>query len=216
MLSLFRVRELIEHPRRSRLLRAVREHDNGWRELDAAPPVDPATGRPLGFRSLPDELRRLVWTRGCERLRDEDAYVALLITLHALGLHRDRAGDPVWDEWMEALEAERDELALEAGLDLGEAQADYAWVRLADACSLAACEESPESFETHGFRCRIQPGTLRLDPFPLAGRTTLRLSCRRIPDVRYRDARELGSALAQARWTRHAVTLAPESLVPSE
>ncbi len=216
LLSLFRVDELIEHPRRSSLLRAVREHDNGWRELDAAPPADAARGRPLDFRSVPSALRRHLWTRGCERLRDDDPYVALLITLHALHLHRDRVGDPEWDEWTETHEMARDELLDEVGVSAPEAAADHAWLRLADACSLAACEaagavgeSAGEAFETDGYRGLATFDTLQLDPFPLAGRTTLRVTCRRIPDSRYGDAPELGRALARARWGHHAVTVAP-------
>ena len=33
--------------RREEVLRAVRDHDNGWREPDAAPTVDPKTGAVL-------------------------------------------------------------------------------------------------------------------------------------------------------------------------
>ena len=46
LLSLWRADGLPEHPRREQLLFAVREHDNGWREADAAPWVDPATQKP--------------------------------------------------------------------------------------------------------------------------------------------------------------------------
>ena len=37
------------HPRRERILLAVGEHDNGWAELDGAPPVDPVTGQIYDF-----------------------------------------------------------------------------------------------------------------------------------------------------------------------
>ena len=53
LLSLWRADDLPEHPRRDDLLFAVREHDNGWLEADAAPRVDRATGRPHGFETIP-------------------------------------------------------------------------------------------------------------------------------------------------------------------
>src|SRR5205085_2628059 len=81
------LRGLVAHPRRGALLRAVRLHDNGWRELDAAPPIDRSSGRPWSFVDLPPSLRLEVWTRGTARYVDEDPYVALLIVEHALALH---------------------------------------------------------------------------------------------------------------------------------
>src|SRR4030095_7348030 len=84
LLSLFRLPALVDHSRRAALLRAVRLHDNGWRELDAPPPVDraaarpesagrelaapppvdPANGLPYTFIDLPRPLRLEVWERG--------------------------------------------------------------------------------------------------------------------------------------------------------
>ena len=46
LLSLWRAGGLPENPRRADLLFAAREHDNGWREADAAPRWDAARGRP--------------------------------------------------------------------------------------------------------------------------------------------------------------------------
>ena len=101
ILSLFRLPQLVEHPRRDRLLRAVREHDNGWQEIDAAPALDARTGGPLGFRDVSDAQRREIWTRGSERWRTDDPYVALLINSHAIQLHLDRSGDAAWDGWLD-------------------------------------------------------------------------------------------------------------------
>ena len=51
LLRLFRLPELLEHPRRELLLRAIAEHDNGWWEADAAPRLLAAVGR-LDFVEL--------------------------------------------------------------------------------------------------------------------------------------------------------------------
>src|SRR6185436_2206871 len=98
LLSLFRLPALVDHPRRAALLRAVRLHDNGWRELDAAPPVDPANGLPYTFIELPRPLRLEVWERGTARYVDSDPYTALLTTEHALTLF---AGEAATDGWRE-------------------------------------------------------------------------------------------------------------------
>lgn len=189
------------------MLRGVREHDNGWREIDAAPLVDPASGRPHDYRSLPDAARRELWDRGARRLRDDDPYVCLLVVRHARELHHTLRRRPEWVDWIEGLDALEEEL-LEAGeVDPDDLAADYRWLALSDRFSLGLCEESPESFEADGFAARIVPGTLRLSPFPLAGRTTFRLSCRHIPDRIYADDRDLGRALARAAWERVEVAL---------
>ena len=58
LISLWRADGLPEHPRRADLLFAVREHDNGWREADAAPRWDPERGRPHDFITLPVRERK--------------------------------------------------------------------------------------------------------------------------------------------------------------
>ena len=210
LLALFRLPELIDHPRRRVLIRAVREHDNGWRELDAAPPLDADSGWPSNFRSLPGEQRREVWSRGCRRYAASDPYLALLVTLHAQALHREPAGgDAIWRDWLEELEGWRGELVAAAAASPTAAASDYAWLALADTCSLAACEMSGRSFTAGGVRGRAAGGTLTLEPFPLAGRTTFRLPIRRIPMRRYTTPRELGRALADARWERRPLGVAP-------
>lgn len=211
ILSLFRLPELARHPRRARLLRAVREHDNGWREIDAAPTVDPASGRPHDFRTLPDARRRELWDRGARRLADEDPYVCLLIVRHALRLHAEMRREPEWAEWLQQLEDLREELAETAEVDPEGVASDSAWLALADRLSLALAEAEPTSFEAGGFEARVEGEVLRLAPFPLAGRTTLRLSCRRIPDRTYAGDRDLGRTLARAPWERVAVSLAPSA-----
>lgn len=75
---------------RQEVIQAVAEHDNGWWEWEAAPPIDPADGWPLGLvdvgRQNPDEsLRR--WRLGVPRLAETHPYVALLISLHAYWLY---------------------------------------------------------------------------------------------------------------------------------
>ena len=55
-------------PRRASILHAIEEHDNGWREIDAAPVLDGATGRVLDFITIPADTRQAVWPRGVGRL----------------------------------------------------------------------------------------------------------------------------------------------------
>src|SRR5207237_2788018 len=47
---------------------AVSEHDNGWREWELAPQIDPKTHLPYTFMSLPTEDHMQLYQRGLERI----------------------------------------------------------------------------------------------------------------------------------------------------
>jgi Protein of unknown function (DUF3891) len=210
LLSLFRTGGLPEHSRRTELLFAVREHDNGWRETDAAPRWNSATGRPHDFLTLPREERIDLWQRGTARYAGEHPYAALLITRHALQLHDSRRGQDGWQEFFDYLDELHRSLAEETGAH-GE-EPDYRWLDLADLLSLGVCNGCNrwrEPFGRYGFQASLEDGTLHLDPFPLAGSTAFRIPCRRIPRRAYRGDADLGGELAAARWGELAVRVAP-------
>jgi hypothetical protein len=198
ILALWRADGLPDHPRRAELLRAAREHDNGWREADAAPRLE-ADGRPADFRRFPEAERRAVWRRGVARLAPAHPYAALLVAEHALVLHRERAGEPEWAEFAQELEEQQAELAATVGLPTLELAADYRFLHLADLVSLTACG-AWESFQDHDLKGRRSGSTLLLDPFPLAGSTTFKVPCRHIPDRPYAGEADLAGELGPARW----------------
>ena len=72
------------------LLFAASEHDNGWREWELRPEIDPKTRLPYSFMSLPTETHIALYQRGIERVVKSDRYAGLLVSLHAGGLY-DRA-----------------------------------------------------------------------------------------------------------------------------
>jgi hypothetical protein len=208
ILALWRADGLPHHPRRDELLMAVREHDNGWREADAAPRRDPSGQRPRDFMEQSEGARFEIWRRGIDRFRQSRPYVAALILEHALFLHRDRRGTPAWDAFLGTLAAERRELAA-AGLDLAQLEADYRWLHLADLVSLAACAGWEESFERWGLRGRLQGDTLTLAPFPLAGATRFRVACRLLPRGEHASDAALATTLASCRWRDWTLRNAP-------
>jgi hypothetical protein len=200
LLSLWRADGLPQHPHRGDLLFAAREHDNGWREADAAPRWDAARGRPHDFTTLPAADRAEVWQRGASRFAGSRPYPALLIVRHALQLFGERRGEPEWDELLAFLDELAAELLATTGADAGELAGDYRWVDLTDLASLTACNGWTEPFARHGVAGRFAGGELALDPFPLAGATTFRIPCRRIPRRAYAGDADLGGTLAAARW----------------
>jgi hypothetical protein len=53
-----------------------------------------------------------------------------------------------------------------------------------------------------------EANALGLAPFPLAGATTFRVPCRRVPLREYRGDADFGGELAAARWEEMTVRLA--------
>jgi hypothetical protein len=209
LLSLWRADGLPAHPRRAELLFAVREHDNGWRETDAAPRWDAGRGRPHDFLTLPREERIELWQRGTARFAGEHPYAALLITRHALQLHRDRRGQEEWQPFLDYLDELSQGLTEATGAGGKRVEGDYRWLDLADLISLGVCSRWSKPFGRHGVQGELRGGTLHLEPFPLAGATAFRIPCRRIPDRPYRGDADLGGELAAARWEDLPVRVAP-------
>ncbi len=209
ILTLWRADGLPDHPRRAELLFAVREHDNGWQEADAAPRVNPRTGEPYDFLDLPDQLRLELWERACARYANDRPGAAALIIRHALYLHRDRTEQEGWSGPLAALEERLDERLEAAGLERADLECDHRWLRLADAISLRACGVLGDDFADSGTRVQRTDRGLELDPFPLAGATTFTIPCRLIPDRRYTSDTDLTIELASSPWTELEFRLVP-------
>jgi hypothetical protein len=207
LFSVWRQRSFADHPRRRELLFAIREHDNGWREADAAPRVDPQRLRPHDFRSFPESERHSLWQRGILRFADEHPYASLLIAQHAASIHRPLSLD--WQNLFRALEETRQEWLARAEIESRQVLEDYRFLALADALSLNFCSRSADPWTDSTITAVADGNRLLLEPFPLAGSTTLNVSVRWIPNQPYRTDSEVGSALARARWSRMPVRVAP-------
>jgi hypothetical protein len=166
--------------------------------------------------TLPEKDRIELWERGVCRFSAERPYASLLITRHAINLFHDRRGKEGWDPFLDFLADFERGLLEETGVAREELEADYRWIDLADLISLTACTQRRGPVERYGVRIAPagnlpdDPGdTVRLDPFPLAGATSFRLPCRRIPRRDYRGDADLGGELAAARWEERTVRIAP-------
>lgn len=59
------------------------QHDIGWLSWEAAPTLNPGTGRPHGFQELGPATHTRIWTEGVHRALAFGRYPALLVSLHA-------------------------------------------------------------------------------------------------------------------------------------
>ena len=183
-----------DHPRRDLILRAVREHDNGWLEEDAATLVD-ERGRPLDFVSVPDAIKHRIWPRAVARAARRDAYEAALIAQHALTVHAQHRGNAEWQPFFDGLERARTTLL---GGPAGDPfERDYRFVRTADLLSLVFCNGWTEPHDLPGGgRVILDDATLSISPDPFGGtRVPLRILARKLSARTYGSASELRAAL---------------------
>jgi len=198
------------HPLRDRLLFATAEHDNGWREADAAPLTDPTSGRPHDFLSYPEDERQRLWQRGISRFADTDSLTALLIARHAQRIHRDQSSSPSWQHFFSLLSEKL--RALEEACEIAPADLDalYEYLWLADTVSLAACGVLGATPLTRGdYEFSISPGHVSAHPFPFAGPLTLRVAYRLLPTRRYSGSADLVGDLASAHWQSMSISIEP-------
>lgn len=176
--------------RRASILHAIEEHDNGWRELDAAPIVDDRTGQILDFITAPADVRQGVWPRGVGRLT-HDRWAAALVAQHAIHIFDRYRSDAAWAPFFATMESLRAEHVRAAGLTIDLLAAEYLFLRVADLISLVFCNAwtGPERHEQYvigndGTRLTIEPDPFGGDVVPFAVRA------RELPRRAFQDAAE--------------------------
>jgi len=135
---------------------AVARHDAGWPELDGTPVLDPATGGPRTYRTHPTHDALEVAERSVARVGAADPYSGWLVSRHFASFHAG-ADAPAARQWVTAQVGHRAELLSRAWPRVGREalhphvlEANFDWLQLLDALSLALCEdwESWQSRET--------------------------------------------------------------------
>jgi hypothetical protein len=189
------------HPRRAPILHAIGEHDNGWTEPDAAPTVDPGTGRPFDFVSAPAPVRQAVWPRGVGRLAS-DPWAAALVAQHAITVYDRYRGDAAWATFFADMERLRDRMVGNSGGSPGDLAADYVFVRLGDLLSLAFCTGWSETLRMGGWSVACSGTHVRVSPDPFAGAVVpIEIAARDLPAGPYRDDGGLRAEFARAPLT---------------
>jgi hypothetical protein len=78
-------------PRRE-LLWAIEHHDDGWRQWDLAPDVDPTNGRPRSFTEMEPADSAAIWSASIETARDAGPLEAYVVAGHFCALSRRVSG----------------------------------------------------------------------------------------------------------------------------
>jgi hypothetical protein len=162
--------DLPASPRRTDILRAIAEHDNGWHDVDAAPLVDPATGNLLDFIHAPEAVRQGVWPRAVDRLA-HTPYAAALVAQHALEIYARYRKEPAWGPFFAAMEAARNRHLHQASLALDELRREYLFVRAGDLISLTFCNgwQDQQTIDDR-YVVRLHGDDIIVTPDPFAGR----------------------------------------------
>jgi uncharacterized protein DUF3891 len=186
-------------PRRASILRAIAEHDNGWREVDAAPLLDEATGRVQDFISAPVQVRQSVWPRAVERLAD-DPTSAALVAEHAIQIYSRFRDDAAWNAFFAEMAMLRNEHASRAGLPAEAIERQYFFVRAGDLISLTFCNAWAEVQQIGGHDIQLREGgvvTIRPDPFG-GSSVPFDIPARAVHNRSFRSAAEAADAFRNA------------------
>ena len=158
--------------RRDAILLAVASHDNGWAETDAAPILEPSSGRILDFVAIPAPMRQEVWPRAVGRLASVP-YAAALVAQHAVHVYGRFRDDPDWRAFFATMNGMRDEqLRRAAPAAMDALLADYQFVRVGDLISLAFCNDwrDPQQ-DGFGRTIHFDGSRVTVSPDPFDGRT---------------------------------------------
>jgi hypothetical protein len=187
------------HPRYDAIALAAREHDNGWRELDADMVFDHESGRALDFVDAPELVKQSVWPRGVDRLGETAPYAAALVARHAIFVYDAHRGRASWPSFFDRMAARRDALLQRAGVSADDLDADYRYLCVADLLSLTFCNGWGDDHERLGVRARCVDGVLTIAP-PILGPESvpLRVRARRLENRRYASAADLRTAFEDA------------------
>lgn len=180
--------------RRHQILRAVRDHDNGWHEPDAAPTIDPATGAIRDFVAVPAAVKQDVWPRCLDGLADAP-WVAALVAHHAISVYDRFRSDAGWTAFFAGMEAARARLLAATDGTMELLVRDYVYVRLGDLASLAFCNAWADPQVLGPWTIRLLDARRMLvEPNPFVYDVPIEVPARVLPQARFSGDDELRTA----------------------
>lgn len=207
-------------PLREEFLAAVRHHDDGWREWEASPQIDPHTARPRNFTEMPLEDSAAIWSRSIESgLQQGGPFAAIWISRHfrwlgerSLESPRETGESRAMSEFLATQQSLEVDWLLAAGELVPEetvaelAHTGFRWLQFFDLVSLWLCTAErtrPETLtDPDGVPVTFTPENaqqITLDPYPLAvPQLALSVPARRIASRPYANDADLQETLQSA------------------
>ncbi|HEY1595928.1 MAG TPA: DUF3891 family protein [Thermoleophilaceae bacterium] len=171
------------------------QHDVAWAEWDLHPEIDPETGRPHTFISLPLPEKLALWSAAPPKLLSQSRYAALLVSMHGSALfERWPPEDPdgIVKRYLDEQHALQAKLA--RGLDERQLRRNQKLVFAWDYISLALCLDWAPAEVEDVPAADDSPVTLTLgeggglDPWPFREeRVELRVEARRLGEDALED-----------------------------
>ena len=207
---------------------AALQHDIGMAAWDAAPVLDPRSGLPYSFTSIPRAMHVGLWSHAARLMVAQSGYAALLVSMHGTGLYEryvseeERAAEPV-RVYLAAEYAFQERLRESLGANPGDVARNAALLRCWDWLSLFLCTGADEQATFAAVPADGEPADLdlrwsdeartqaTLAPWPFAEESLeLRVEARLL-DATYPDQTSLDAALAGALLETLTLVLRPGS-----
>jgi hypothetical protein len=207
---------------------AALQHDIGMAAWDAAPVLDPRSGLPYSFSSMPRAMHVELWSRAARLMIAQSGYAALLVSMHGTGLYelyvseQERAADPVRGYLTDEYAFQR-RLRESLGADAADVARNAALLRCWDWLSLFLCAGADQQAEFPAVPTDGEPADLHLRwsddartqatlaPWPFAARALELPVEARLLDGTYPDQTSLDGALAGAGLEMLTLVLRPGS-----
>jgi hypothetical protein len=179
---------------------AAAQHDAGMATWDAAPELNPETGRPYSFMEMPLHTHLRLWSEAPALVMAQSRYAALLLSMHGTALYemRDlaRLSTADADSVRAYIDAQRRlQDGLMVGLDGEQVRRNQRLLWIWDFLSLGLCLRW-EGRSVEGIELRRGS----VEPWPFAAdAVTLRVDGRRL-EGRFGGEAEMRAALDAAPW----------------
>ncbi len=130
---------------RHELLAAIRHHDDGWKQWESQPEIDPATSMPYDFAELPRPTALSIWNQSIAAAATIGPLAGGMVAGHFIWLHQHHnANEPVDAQWLDQTTQQRDQwlaewIAADQTHTASLAEECIGWLRWFDLLSLVLC-----------------------------------------------------------------------------
>jgi Protein of unknown function (DUF3891) len=202
---------LFAEPRpRDEVVLAAAQHDLGMAAWDAAPELNPDTGRPRSFLEMPIETHLGLWSAAPELALSQSRWVALLVSMHGAFLYERRSHEPGVAEYLAAQRGLQDELRTSLGVSERDARRNQRLLAAWDWMSLVLCMDRLPADVDADRPIRMTDeggGEVMVSPWPFrTDRVDVRVEGRRL-EGRFEDEAAMREALEMAHWETIKVAL---------